>query len=558
MSIMTASKSLVAVKSSLVTGKTTSSTVSTMSSRRSVCSSEIVKQLTNLESPDLLRGTPYVHVLRAFGNILYNSQGSASSYALSQPVDQISAFISHNWSVPATAKFLALTLYFNGRFATFCTLVVAIMIFLIQAHGFLPRFDFADAPEGHQKGIAATLVCPIVFWSLLTFKHELYRLFRVPSDVVFLDKTCIHQTDVELKRKGIESLSAFIEKSTEVVVVFTDEYLQKLWTVYELATFLILFPEKPVVLLPTGLAPVIHVYIVSLTIQNLLSFIPVTPLAKLAGAASFVFPVAIMACYMRHRARSLDRMQKAVDTFSLAKTKCFVESDRALVQANIVSFLKHSKMVDEDMPDAQALHVFDTYVQSTFGQAIRRSVGEVGIQYRWILVAILTGSGVTYLELVGGLVWLGVGRLELTIAVTEMISFHFNVIPIILALIAIIARRNVEARGVREVLIVAFAVFASMLTGMVAFLVVSVEGLHKVAKTSTAGLVMLLAYHVLLSCVTFHIYASSRWKRALCWRSAPGATETGPAGHPVRNAPGFAQPDAERHRSEPCDIPIDV
>ena len=62
---------------------------------------------------------------------------------------------------------------------------------------------------------------------------------------MFLDKVCIHQTDTKLQKEGIAHLGMFLLFSGQLVVLQDDDYLERLWTVYELATFLSLQPKRP-------------------------------------------------------------------------------------------------------------------------------------------------------------------------------------------------------------------------------------------------------------------------------------------------------------------------
>eukprot|EP00929_Paragymnodinium_shiwhaense_P039382 TRINITY_DN20685_c0_g1_i17.p1 TRINITY_DN20685_c0_g1~~TRINITY_DN20685_c0_g1_i17.p1 ORF type:complete len:200 (-),score=36.44 TRINITY_DN20685_c0_g1_i17:540-1139(-) len=81
-----------------------------------------LSRLTSIDDPALLRGTDYVEVLRRCGRILRSNEGGEKTYSLSKPLDQLDAFISHNWSVPSLTKFLALALHFNAAFAAMWTL----------------------------------------------------------------------------------------------------------------------------------------------------------------------------------------------------------------------------------------------------------------------------------------------------------------------------------------------------------------------------------------------------------------------------------------------------
>eukprot|EP00929_Paragymnodinium_shiwhaense_P098880 TRINITY_DN6039_c0_g1_i1.p1 TRINITY_DN6039_c0_g1~~TRINITY_DN6039_c0_g1_i1.p1 ORF type:complete len:534 (+),score=43.01 TRINITY_DN6039_c0_g1_i1:284-1885(+) len=472
---------------------------------------ELVHKVTSLPNPTLLRGAPYWQVLRAQGRVLRDSQGSAASYSLSRTVPHIDAFISHNWSVPATTKFLTLTLYFNVAFALSCSVLVGCAIAVATSYGLLPIFELSCSPE-KSTGIIASIVCPIVFLIVLTGKHELHRCLGVDGSSVFLDKACIHQTDVELKRQGIESLSAFIEKSSKIVVVYTDEYLQKLWTVYELATFLILYPEKPVVLLPTGLVFLIVSSILATALQNLLGLAPLGGSLSVARLLSHMLPALVTACYIRHMARSLDVMQKTVDTFSISLTRCSCEEDRTLVQRNIVAFLKHSGMADVDMTDDEVLQKFDTHVRTMFGRVIRKHIGTMGLQYRWVMVIILAGSVPSFFDRLGGQFRRCEDQWENLIVVVELISWHFVRRPLLIAACALVARTRLETRGVREALILTASVAAAFMVAIVLYMVVSLWTLHVAARVSTAGFLAFMAYHIVLGLVTFSIYSGRRFE----------------------------------------------
>eukprot|EP00929_Paragymnodinium_shiwhaense_P078249 TRINITY_DN40524_c0_g1_i1.p1 TRINITY_DN40524_c0_g1~~TRINITY_DN40524_c0_g1_i1.p1 ORF type:complete len:562 (+),score=55.16 TRINITY_DN40524_c0_g1_i1:181-1866(+) len=468
--------------------------------------SELVAKLTTLDCPSLLRGTSYMNVLRKFGKIMRTKEGSAKTYDMSHPVVQIDAFISHNWSVPALTKFFALTLHFNTLFATAFTLCVAVMISLATAWGLLPIVDFGGAPEGHRTGFVSTVICPLVFMIMLCCKHEFFRYLRIPGESVFLDKVCIHQTDLELKKRGIQSLSAYIVRSSSIVIVYTNEYLRRLWTVYELATFLILFPNKPVVLLPTDLSALILMATFALSVQCLLSFVTFSEqVGIVARLASHCFPAVVAACYLRSQARHLDEMQRVVDTFTVAKTCCACEDDRPLVESNIVSFLKHCNMVSLESIDEHVLERFDEHVQSTFGGAIRKALGPVGTRYRWVLVFSLMGSGTSSMDYIGALLHDLGATTEVVLTIIELLSWHLVGLPLAWALLAHLTSHSVKSRGVCEVLVVLLAAVLALLTFAVMYFEISLTILHPIAKASWTGLSLFVAYHVCLGLFTLGV-----------------------------------------------------
>eukprot|EP00929_Paragymnodinium_shiwhaense_P110286 TRINITY_DN7717_c0_g1_i1.p1 TRINITY_DN7717_c0_g1~~TRINITY_DN7717_c0_g1_i1.p1 ORF type:complete len:639 (-),score=34.04 TRINITY_DN7717_c0_g1_i1:612-2528(-) len=477
-----------------------------------------VDRLTRMGSVETCRATSYMHVLRSFGQIFRHSEGNECTYQLSRCVHEIDAFISHNWSAPALSKFLVLCLHFNIRFATVCTFVSAAIICVATACGLLPVFDVQGAAEGHRTGVLAKVVCPIVFVCSLCGKHELYRCLGISGDRVFLDKICIHQTDPVLKRDGIESLPAFIERSTKIVVLYTNEYIQRLWTVYELATFLILFPDKRTVILPTGLPFFMLTCILAFMLQNLLTLLPVDDRLGIIRLAARQLPMLILGIYMRFRARSSHDMQRTVDTFSVMKAKCFCEDDRPIVNGNIVKYLRSSKMVDMTMRDDEVLKVFDAHVRRTFGQTIRQAIGAMGIRYRWLLVLVSVGLGAPNVDYIGALLHDCEDALEVAVTCIDILSWQFAGFPIHLASVAVVARLAVSARGVREMLIVLASLLAGCATTLGFYVLLSDTVLRPLAKESTVGLALFVLHHVLLLLLTWFIFCSYSWSDLCFWR----------------------------------------
>eukprot|EP00929_Paragymnodinium_shiwhaense_P047399 TRINITY_DN24048_c0_g1_i1.p1 TRINITY_DN24048_c0_g1~~TRINITY_DN24048_c0_g1_i1.p1 ORF type:complete len:666 (+),score=46.75 TRINITY_DN24048_c0_g1_i1:192-2189(+) len=485
-------------KVSKSTSGTRSGSTGTRSSSKSICRSlpSSVRLLTTFDSPELLRGTDYKDVLTGFGHILRNNEGSADTFSLSTRVDQISTFVSHNWSVSSVTKFMCLALHFNVQFALTGTLLVGILVGAATGYGLLPLIDFAGSPPGHNKGIVASILCPLVFWLLLFSKHEIYRLLGIEGDRVFLDKTCIHQTDMELKRKGIESLSAFIRRSERIVVVYGDEYLQKLWTVYELATFLVLYPDTPIVLLPVRLPWVLLIGSLSLTAQSMLQFGTRTKNDEIGRLISYLLPLVLMAFHTRQRTRSLVKMQKLVDNFKLEHTKCFCEDDRPLVRRNIVMFLKYCELATEDMLDEEVVEIFDAHVRATFGRVIRDATGPTGTPYRWILVFVAVGAGGGFVDYNCALAAYHTDVRDRILTFIASLSFRVAGMPLLWAVLCQFSSVSLHSKGVVKWLIVLFAAVAGGGLGQLLFSEAN-KLLEPWAKdeASYAGLIAFTSYH---------------------------------------------------------------
>ena len=69
----------------------------------------ILRELLEFEGcEELLRGVRLGRIMRCFGKIFAGSHGDAGTYALSDAVPRLHAFVSHNWIVARWRKQLAL------------------------------------------------------------------------------------------------------------------------------------------------------------------------------------------------------------------------------------------------------------------------------------------------------------------------------------------------------------------------------------------------------------------------------------------------------------------
>ena len=109
-------------------------------------------------------------------------------------------------------------------------------------------------PDVHRvpKGPYVLWVCPLVFWLVLLPHSDLVPAHLQSEHRIFLDKVCIHQTDPRLKQEGIAHLGMFLFFSGQLLILQTDDYLERLWTVYEVATFLRLNLKGRLVILPVN------------------------------------------------------------------------------------------------------------------------------------------------------------------------------------------------------------------------------------------------------------------------------------------------------------------
>eukprot|EP00927_Polykrikos_kofoidii_P053222 TRINITY_DN4748_c0_g2_i1.p1 TRINITY_DN4748_c0_g2~~TRINITY_DN4748_c0_g2_i1.p1 ORF type:complete len:501 (+),score=47.55 TRINITY_DN4748_c0_g2_i1:192-1694(+) len=301
----------------------------------------------------LLRGVFLSEILKSCGRIFASSTGSRQTYSLSFVAEHLDAFISHNWSVGRFKKFLTLCIHFNFDVSVAVSLVVVVAISLATRSGVLPR----------NSRICTILFFPVFCVSMM-YIRTLSSFVGHPGPVVFLDKVCICQDDAQLQRRGILKLGAFIAKSDKMLILYTDIYLQKLWTVYEVATFL-------------SVRDVDKMEVVSVSYCTLLFYVYISMHLSFYGEKieqlfhieclhyEHVCPLAwtIISIMLRRRSREKKQIKSRLSTFNVQECMCAVESDRPVVYHNISELMLATKNVDEDATLDEALAAFDSLVR---------------------------------------------------------------------------------------------------------------------------------------------------------------------------------------------------
>merc|ERR1719382_858670 len=99
----------------------------------------------------MLRGARVATALHKGAQIFSNDRPClAEHFALSEPVDYIDSFISHNWSTSRHRKFLVLLLHFNSGPAIALAIATAAAASCASGAGCLPRtFGFVAALLGN-------------------------------------------------------------------------------------------------------------------------------------------------------------------------------------------------------------------------------------------------------------------------------------------------------------------------------------------------------------------------------------------------------------------------
>lgn len=325
-------------------------------------SPEFARLVTFEGHEDILRASPLNTVMRHAGAIYKNADGSAETYKLSEPVSVIDTFVSHNWSVSRYKKFVALALHFNFYIAAAVTTLYCIVLMIL---GYFNVIPCVITYQGETIAIVGSVTCAPVF--LITFYccRDVLWACGMPTRAVFLDKTCIHQTDKGLQQVGIQKLGAFLHRSRHMLVLHSNVYWVKLWTVYEIAAFLSLHRVERMTVLPVQQAvffalcvPLCTVWQYSATVLWFLGF----------GLGAY-FCLGIILAFVHivvHRlwARERQASFNTVSNFTVQNCQCCCEADRPVVYDNIRTLMIGCGVVSADSEEDVALAAFDELVRS--------------------------------------------------------------------------------------------------------------------------------------------------------------------------------------------------
>mmetsp|Transcript_55581 Transcript_55581/g.143108 ORF Transcript_55581/g.143108 Transcript_55581/m.143108 type:complete len:665 (+) Transcript_55581:26-2020(+) len=495
-----------------------------LTSKRSLRSTATVANLTSFADAGLLRATRLSRVMHDRGSILIDKTGSDDTYDMSETVGEIHTFLSHNWSTNRWDKFMVLILHFNWAPALVVSTATAMACSALTAVGLLPT---VQTSLGRCGFVGIALSAP-VFVLVLTYWHEVRRLFRCSDPLVFLDKTCIHQTDEDLKRRGIDKLCAFLSKSSWLLCCFTDRYLKQLWTIYELATFLLMHPLKRITLMPTYVPPTVIIGVAIAYVSSLTIFFLPPELESVRFVGTYLPCVWAYSALLRYSAHKRSHVRSSVQGFGIRSACCHCEEDRAVVESNVAEMLRYFNLVEESETDEAALDEFDRMVHTNLPRAVIRSLGRTGVPYRYQICISLLHSlpmslGIYAADYHEGDRSLSHGILGLV----QMTMHAVTTLPLAWALAVKVVERRLDAPRWLEVLIV-------LIGGVCAFCFASVIFrfdlwyLQPLARDCGGlGTVGLVVFDLMLLILTAMAYRG--YKKRMAWVCGRGLRGASPA-----------------------------
>ena len=313
----------------------------------------------SLTRPELQRAVPAGGVLRRWSAI-FRSTYVEGLYDMSGPTTEIDTFVSHSWRTPGWARALALAWHLSvSRLAL--AAAVAPLLWAVLAVWLDIETTYWFMPEGGERMIALSFgVGPLVI--PLAFLLAAALSIASSATKLYLDRCCMCQYDTALMQASIHQLGAYIARSRRFLILWDENYCSRLWCMYEVATFLALHPVDRLRLVPiTSVLPVVALWIFHAAatlgvayVGSLLIFsqwfaalcqqYAPEPAAQVALLFMLVTST-LCACYacvgwyvydcVLAHVSALDELHGQLSSFTVANLNCAVESDRAVVAAEI-------------------------------------------------------------------------------------------------------------------------------------------------------------------------------------------------------------------------------
>ena len=227
------------------------------------------------------------------------------------------------------------------------------------------------------------VIATITFLLVFLLGHYIRPPLRM-----FLDKVCIHQTDPAKKSAGIQAIDLFISRSKTMLILYNDDYFERLWCTFELAARA--SENADIVTLPLYRAPAVLAISVGVTLAHVAEYYcivlyGVDPPPSSFYAVSLFFHVVpflfMFDCTIRATRQKL-RLTQTLRSFKVANTKCFDPKDRVVVERAISAWFSEKKNSTgkahgESAIDTDAISRFENDVRGgKTHQQIMASIGK--------------------------------------------------------------------------------------------------------------------------------------------------------------------------------------
>jgi hypothetical protein len=283
-------------------------------------------------------------ILRSFGKVLDpNVEFHIEKHDLFT-TDRVDIFFSHVWSSHPKLRLLGVLWHLNWARA----IVLSLFIVAVTA-GLLQTLVDGRVWTKIEARAGLTVQSILAIYGIL-----LTLFFLVVSETMirsyshcFLDRCCIEQAESTEKREGIAKIPSILSRTTNLAVLLSDNYFQRLWCVYEVAVYRSCSPTKSdrdrITFIPLRIVLITVVMTIADALSTVLFRSNIRPLLSnqqestfLMISVGFSFVVALLT-YMFSLLwlRGLHRYRAQLGSFSLMKLECTDEADRISLLADI-------------------------------------------------------------------------------------------------------------------------------------------------------------------------------------------------------------------------------
>ena len=181
--------------------------------------------------------------------IWFDQRPDKNSFALSKKTATADFFLSHCWKDSPEAKASLLRSFLWVQ----TTVAVTLSATLLFAMALLPTGIILSELSG-----VIVWWSPCVFvlcfgsllllWTVVshfTGTHSAYVPWYASRISCWLDKCCINQKSPETKKAGIAHLGESLSRCNCMIVIFSKQYLERMWCTYELAAYCKLMQDDP-------------------------------------------------------------------------------------------------------------------------------------------------------------------------------------------------------------------------------------------------------------------------------------------------------------------------
>jgi len=266
-----------------------------------------------------------------------------------------------------------------------------------------------------------------------------------------LDCLCIDQTNAELKQQSIIRLGAFINSSHKMLVLYTDVYLRKLWTTYEVAAFCAVRKMKRMKVVPVGKASVYLITIFCAYIFGLGRLVVAGLFPVLYKRAAGYIVASVLYIYIVRRWKRWKLETRArIEKFQLIDCICSDERDRPLVYSNIATLMRGVGKVSGLADQSEALRSFEKIVRTklpdVFGAVSFRS----NFKYRHYLFLGFVSEGTITIDAFTGLQDKSVSFRSFVVYQAFFLFIWSAALPLAFVVGELVAHFNAHLRGYRE------------------------------------------------------------------------------------------------------------